>query len=101
MQASEQLALAVAADRKALLARLRETVSVLRTDRYAKFFQRKDQRFSFEEKRLYGACGFYLQWRLRPRPELPESYENQQTSIGIVELEREVARKPLESTCAG
>lgn len=86
--ANEQLALELAGDRKRLLARLRETVSVLRKDRYAKFFQGKDQRFDFEAKRLYGACGFYLQWQVRYYPNLPESYENQQTSVGTVVLER-------------
>ena len=83
---NEDLALALASDRKQLLARLRETVTVLRKDRYARFFQGKDQHFDFDSKRLYGAAGFYLQWQLRPFPEQPESYENQQTSIGTVEL---------------
>jgi hypothetical protein len=86
MSTNEELALALANDRKQLKARFRETVSVLRTDRYAKFFQGKDQRFDFDAKRLYGASGFYLQWQLRPFPDRPESYENQQTSVGTVEL---------------
>jgi phage gpG-like protein len=66
---------------------MRETIGVM-YPRYAKFFQRKDQRFSFEERRLYGHSGFYLQWQTRPHPELTESYENQQTSVGTVVLER-------------
>lgn len=86
--ANEQEALALSNDRKRLLKRMRETVSVLRKDRYAKFFQGKDQRFDFNAKRLYGACGFYLQWKLREHPEMPEGYENQQTSVGTVYLER-------------
>ena len=86
---NEQEALALAGDRKRLLARLRETVTVLRTG-YAKFFQRKHQRFSFDEKRLYGFGGFYLQWQLRSDPTAPESYENQQTSVGTVVLLRAV-----------
>ena len=86
---NEQKALALASNKKRLLARLRETVSVLRKDRYAKFFQGKDQRFAFDEKRLYGASGFYLQWQVRCYPDQPESYENQQTSVGTVVLERE------------
>jgi hypothetical protein len=86
---SEELALALAGNRKELLARLRETVHVL-NGRYHKFFQRKHQRFDYENKRLYGFDGFYLQWRLRANPELPESYENQQTSVGTVTLERAI-----------
>ena len=85
---AETIALELASDRKRLLSRLRETVSVLRRDRYAKFFQREHQRFSFEEKRLYGADGFYLQWKTRENPEMPASYENQQTTGGTVELDR-------------
>lgn len=84
---NEQLALELANDRKRLRARLNETVGVLRKDRYAKFFQRDCQRFDFEAKRLYGYGGFYLQWTLRLQPDQPESYENQQTSVGTVTLE--------------
>lgn len=85
---SEQAAVTLSNDRKQLRKRFAETVSVLRRDRYAKFFQREHQRFDFEAKRLYGHSGFYLQWKLRPDPDSPESYENQQTSIGTVTLER-------------
>lgn len=88
---SETLAIALSNDSDKLLARLRETVRVL-NDRYVTQFRRKDQRYSFAEKRLYGINGFYLQWRLRDRPDEPETYENQQTSVGSVYLEN-VAEK--------
>lgn len=84
---NEEQALQVGSDRKELLARLREAKSVL-NGRYHKFFQRKHQRFNFNEKRLYGFDGWYLQWQIRLYPEQPESYENQQTSIGTVVLGR-------------
>jgi hypothetical protein len=88
MKTSEQLALELASDRKALLAELREASRML-NGRYHKFFQRKHQRFDFDNKRLYGFDGFFLQWQLRHNPDAPESYENQQTSVGTVTLDRE------------
>lgn len=90
MADTEQLAIALSNDRKRLLERLREAKTCLNS-RYDKFFQRKHQRFDFERKRLVGHSGFYLQWTTRLQPEQPESYENQQTSVGCVQLEREVA----------
>ncbi len=85
---NEQDALEVGANKKELLKRLRWTVGVLNS-RYSKFFRRVYQQFDFDQKRLYGFDGFYLQWRLRLNPDEPESYENQQTSIGVVTLEHE------------
>lgn len=84
---SQEKAIELASDRKQLLARMRETISVMHP-RYAKFFQRKHQRFDFNAKRLNGLDGWYLQWQLRDKPDAPESYENQQTSVGIVLIGR-------------
>jgi hypothetical protein len=85
MSDTEQKAVELGDDRKRLLARMRETISVM-YPRYAKFFQRKHQRFDFDAKRLNGFDGWFLQWELRENPNSPESYENQQTSGGIVRL---------------
>lgn len=39
----------------------------------------------FEHKRLVSDCGGYvLQWQLRDNPAMPESYANQQTTVGVV-----------------
>ena len=89
MQTSEELALNLAADKTRLLARMRESISVM-YPKYAKFFQRKHQRFDFDAKRLNGFDGWFLQWQLRQNPNAPESYENQQTSQGIVTVWREL-----------
>jgi len=43
-------------------------------------------RYDFEEKRLYLGARYFLQWKTREYPDLPESYENQQTNRGNVEL---------------
>ena len=40
-------------------------------------------KFDFNNKRLMGD-GYALQWKLRRFPNCPESYENQQTSRGII-----------------
>lgn len=41
--------------------------------------------FDVAEKRLYSATGrYFLEYRVRPRPDDPESYTNQQTSMGCV-----------------
>lgn len=45
----------------------------------------KNAKFDFRAKQLVGD-GYILQWRVRRHPELPESYENQQTSVGTVVL---------------
>jgi hypothetical protein len=41
--------------------------------------------YSIKEKALVG-IGARLEWRIRPRPDAPESYGNQQTSRGCVVL---------------
>lgn len=43
----------------------------------------KNARYDFADKRLIG-CKFYLQWLVREFPDRPESYDNQQTSVGCV-----------------
>ncbi len=47
----------------------------------------KEYTFDAARKRLYSGDGeYFLEWTLRRRPDLPESYENQQTSLGCVQL---------------
>lgn len=41
--------------------------------------------FDFQAGTLTGDSGLTLCWKLRRNPEEPESYQNQQTTIGIVE----------------
>lgn len=54
---------------------------------YRKHFPRKGTVFNFEQKRLISPYGVYhLVWLTRPYPNLPESPENQQTSVGCVSL---------------
>ena len=72
-----------------LLKRLQAAVSVLR-DRYqAEFKPQSKQSFDFIAKRLYGGNGFYLQWQTRDDPQAPESYDNQQTTVGCCTLYRQ------------
>lgn len=40
----------------------------------------------FESKRLVGNGDFYLQWQLRPNPDQPISYSNQQVRSGCVHI---------------
>lgn len=53
----------------------------------------KNPRFDRKEKHLYGGKGYYLQWSVRLQPAQPISYENQQTSIGTVQLHRIVNKE--------
>ena len=78
----EARALAVRTDRKALRKELNEARSCLRSDLRKQF---AGARFDFENARLVTQDGtLSLQWLLRRRPNAPVSYENQQTSQGIV-----------------
>lgn len=81
-QTSEEMAIALSQDRKALRAYMMEMKSCLKAEYRAQF---KRPRFDFKQKRLIGD-GFYLQWTTRPEPDEPESYENQQTNRGSVQL---------------
>lgn len=81
-ESNEAKARAIGEDRKALRARLLEARAVLK-DEYRREFRR--YRFDFANKRLVSENGLYsLQWVIRPRPDQPESYRNQQTSRGSV-----------------
>jgi hypothetical protein len=80
----EMQAIVVGGTRKLLKKRLQESIAVLKSE-YRDFF--KTFTFDFENKRFVSSCGTYhLQWKLRKRPDQPESHENQQTSRGIVQL---------------
>lgn len=76
----EQKALAIGNDKKLLLKRLNEAKACLNNEG-KKLFQ--SCTYDFENKRLVGN-GAVLQWRVRRYPDQPESYENQQTSVGVV-----------------
>lgn len=82
-----RLAMLVGKTRHLLLRRLREAQSVLK-DEYRRLFT-KNSRFDFDNKRLISPCGKYaLQWQLRPDPSKPEDYDNQQTTVGSIFLNR-------------
>lgn len=84
----EQQALSHASDSKALKRQLFAAKAVLR-DCYRQHFRQHGYRFSFKYKMLRSKDGsLALIWLLRPNPYLVESYDNQQTSVGCVELRR-------------
>lgn len=85
-QSYENKALAVGNDKKALCKRLNDTKSVL-ADSFVPFF--RSSKFDFKNKRLIGTNGYYLQWKLRPMPDKPISYNNWQTTRGTVSLEHD------------
>ena len=77
-------AIALGDDPKRLLARLRSTRSCL-----WKVWRREFTPCKFDRvnKRLVSSSGkFALQWQVRERPDLPPSYNNQQTSQGFVHM---------------
>ena len=79
---NEQKALAVAADRKLLRERLSEARYCLVDDLRKRM---AGATFDFTNKRLVSVSGRWcLQWKTRYRPDEPESYDNQQTSVGTV-----------------
>lgn len=43
--------------------------------------------FDSENKTLTGINRVVLQWRVRQYPDQPESYDNQQTNIGVVVIQ--------------
>lgn len=73
----------IGANKSALRRELNGAVSLL-LDKYRVHFRAR--RFDFDAKRLYGADGYYLQWATRAFPDMPESYNNQQCSRGVVFL---------------
>jgi len=80
---NEQEAIALGNNRTLLLKRLKEAKAVL-VGPANRLFGRA--RFDFAGKRLLGANGLYLQWQVRPKPDEPEGYRNQQTNRGTVTL---------------
>jgi hypothetical protein len=79
---NEQKALMVSANKGKLISRLLAAKSVL-TNVCRRDFGKGN--FDFDRKRLVSQCGTWaLQWQTRLYPNEPESYENQQTSVGSV-----------------
>lgn len=85
---SEQKAIELSQDKARLKKRLMESKACLKPE-YKKHFS--GAQFDFKGKRLVGEDGYVLQWTVRDYPELPISYENQQTSAGSVGLEHIVS----------
>ena len=80
MNANLKMAIEFATDKKKLKKRLLEAKSVLTAEYKPKF---TNAEFNFEDKKLIGD-GYTLQWQIRLQPNKPESFINQQTSIGTV-----------------
>ena len=80
---NEQKALKLANDPQQLRLRFRQARSVMLRAVKSHFSQ---GHIDFENKRFVGTDGYVMQWQTRPNPDEPESYENQQTSIGIVRV---------------
>lgn len=86
MNSSEKKAIQLSKNKRGLRCRLLAAKSCLKKN-YGTLFS--SYSFVFKEKRLVSGCGgFVLQWKLRAFPESRISYENQQTSIGVVVLEK-------------
>lgn len=80
LQVKEQKALAIGNSKTKLLKRLKESLSVMNPGGQKIF---KGYTYDFAGKRLISPCKKYaLQWQLRDDPDQPESYHNQQTSVG-------------------
>jgi hypothetical protein len=85
MTANEKEARGLARDRKKLHKRLLSAKNCLLGTAWT---HHAPWTFNFHTKRLIPKNRkFVLQWKVRKHPERPESYENQQTSVGIVVLE--------------
>ncbi len=84
---SEYEALTLSLDKARLRKRLNEAKSVLHAEARRMF---KPGIFKPAEHALYSdnPFGYRLQWSTRPDPTAPESYDNQQTSVGTVRLIR-------------
>ncbi len=82
--------LAISEDPKWLRKRLNDAKGVLAKEYKALF---KNPRFDRKEKRLYGDGGYFLQWSVREQPAQPISTDNQQTSIGDVQLYRSKSKE--------
>lgn len=80
----ETKARALAADRYKLERRLRDARGMLVSEWRNRFNRAK---YEFSKQRLVSFDGqFALQWKLRRRPNEPVGPDNQQTSIGYVEV---------------
>lgn len=77
----EQVAESVGENRKQLRNRLVEARAVLAREIREGFGKGK---FDFERRQLVGENGYVLQWLVREYPDQPISYQNQQTSRGVV-----------------
>jgi hypothetical protein len=74
--------LAIGRSKTAVLRRLKECISVMKREGKEYFRQ---GHYIPKRKMIVGPDGKYaIQWRLRPYPNKPSSYENQQTSAGTV-----------------
>ena len=75
-------------DPQKLIVRFGSSIMMMDDEVKQRFTPIKSCRFDFEKKRLYSIDGIiYLQWRVRPEPDEPISYYNQQTNRGSVSLE--------------
>jgi len=81
----EEKAITIGQNRTKLKKRLMEAKSMLNNEARKLF---KNSKFDFENEKLIGD-GYSLQWRVREDPNKPESYENQQTSVGTVVIIKE------------
>ncbi len=83
-RSSEEIARAIGDDPKLCEGRLRDAVSMY-LPKWEKLF--KGAIFVAAEKRLWATDGIHMmEYRVRADPNAPESYENQQTSMGLVIL---------------
>ena len=83
---NEKKAMAVGNDKDLLLKRLNGAKSIFIG--YIKK-QFENAKFDFENKKLVGDNGYYLQWKLRKNPNIPtHRRNNDQSSVGFVELLR-------------
>ena len=81
---NEQKSIAIRDYKKALTRQLLEARSCLKNE-YRKLFTKK--KVDFKYKSMLSDNGkFVLIWQVRSYPDEPESYNNQQTSQGCVEL---------------
>lgn len=79
MLSCEEQAKAIGNDPKLLLKRFKESAFVCNG------FLKKGATMNFDEKTYTSGDGkVVLEWSLRPFPDQPESYENQQTNRGTV-----------------
>jgi hypothetical protein len=82
-KSNEELAKELGASPKELRDEFRYVMSVM-SDYWRTYF--KKTTYDFKLKQLRGSDGYVLQWQTRRYPDLPETYDNQQTSKGIVLL---------------